>query len=150
LEGATERRNSVRRLADDRRRAPDPRIALERRWALERRIDERRRAQARLAPATASTSLGANLFLPTHRALHGLLQMARRTIQDSVVTFGEAQDLVRWVDEHPEIAGVWPVPIISRKLRGMVQDGALDERESSEALATLRDLVGQDEKPFNA
>jgi hypothetical protein len=79
-----------------------------------------------------------------------LLRIARRTIEDSVVTFGEAEELVRWVDEHPAIAGVWPVPVLSRRLRAMVEDGTLDHRESAEVLGTLRDLVGQDDTPFNA
>jgi len=66
------------------------------------------------------------------------------------VTFGEAEELVRWVDEHPGIAGVWPVPILSRRLRTMVEDGKLDHLESAEVLATLQDLVGRDEKPLDA
>lgn len=87
------------------------------------------------------------IVLPNHRAVQDVLQLANRIIADGGLTAEEARDFVEWVDEHPEIAIVPPVPILARRLRRFLSDGVLDDREQAEVLKALRQLVGQEEGP---
>jgi hypothetical protein len=137
-----ERRRGLRRH-DAERRQLHVLAGSERRTIGERRASDRR-GVGPLVGADSDDATSVSFYLPTHRALQGLLEMVRQTVADGVVTLGETEELVEWVDQHPEIAGVWPVPTLARRLRILLADGRFDEQERSEMLATLRELVGQD------
>jgi hypothetical protein len=89
----------------------------------------------------------AAMFLKNHRAVQDVLQLAIRIVHDGRVTLEEARQFIQWVEAHPEIAVVPPVPMLARRLRGFLVDGVLDEREQEEVLTALRELVGHDEAP---
>lgn len=84
----------------------------------------------------------AEFVLRNHQAVQEVLQLAKTIISDGVVTVPEANEFLRWVEAHPEIAVVPPVPVLARRLRGFLADGVLDAREQAEVLAALRDLAG--------
>ena len=82
--------------------------------------------------------------LGNFRALSEVLQLARGIIADGTVTYEEAEQFMRWVAAHPEIAIVPPVPLLARRLRGFLSDGTLDDREQADVLKALRELVGDE------
>ena len=84
------------------------------------------------------------IVLRNHRAVQDVLHLARRIIEDGAVTHDEAVEFLRWVDEHPEIAIVPPVPLLARRLRTYLSDGVLDTREQDDVLGALRALVGDE------
>ena len=53
-------------------------------------------------------------ILRRNRALQELLELARTVVADGVVTKVEAEAFRHWVDINPDMAGVWPVEIVTR------------------------------------
>ena len=82
-------------------------------------------------------------FLKRNDALQGLLVLARRVVQDGEVTGEEADEFSRWLAANPDMSGVWPVRDLTRHFRALVADGSLCDRDRTELLGLLRDLVGE-------
>ena len=81
--------------------------------------------------------------LRRNRALKEMLDLARTVIADGVITDAEAEALQRWVEQNPDMIGVWPAPNLIRTLRRILSDGYLDENERAELLEMLADMTGE-------
>jgi hypothetical protein len=122
----------------------DPRSNIVRGSELQRILDEGRLRGSSQSGSRRDQPALSRSALRNHQALSEVLQLARGIIDDGTVTREEAEQFMGWVAAHPEIAVVPPVPLLARRLRGFLSDGILDDREHSEVLRALRELVGDE------
>ena len=82
-------------------------------------------------------------MLRRNRALTELLRLARRVIADGVVTSHEATAFKYWLETNPDMAGVWPVDTLARRLSQIFGSGALSPEDRDELLQLLEDVTGE-------
>ncbi len=82
-------------------------------------------------------------MLRRNRALADLLQLARRVIADGVVTSHEATAFKYWLETNPDMAGVWPVDTLTRRLSSIFGSGELSPEDRAELLRLLEDVTGE-------
>ena len=82
-------------------------------------------------------------MLRRNRALAELLRLARRVIADGVVTSHEATAFQYWLETNPDMAGVWPVDTLTRRLSEIFGSGELGPEDRVELLHLLEDATGE-------
>lgn len=82
-------------------------------------------------------------MLRRNRALTELLQLARRVIADGVVTSHEATAFRYWLETNPDMAGVWPVDMLTHRLGRIFGSGELSPDDRAELLQLLEDMTGE-------
>ena len=82
-------------------------------------------------------------MLRRNRALTELLELARRLIADGVITRHEATAFKYWVESNPDMAGVWPVDTLTRRLSHIFTSGELTPENRVELLQLLEDVTGE-------
>jgi NAD-dependent DNA ligase len=70
-----------------------------------------------------------------------MVGLVRGVIADGKVTEEEAQRLSEWTLEHPEVATLYPVNLLSRRLERIFRDGRVDAREKTRLSAMLSQLA---------
>jgi len=71
-----------------------------------------------------------------------MLGLARGVLADGALNQGEAEFLLRWLEERPESLSVWPFSVLFLRLRDALQDGHLDAEEEADLMALLLDYTG--------
>ena len=82
-------------------------------------------------------------MLRRNRALAELLQLARRVIADGVVTSHEATAFKYWLETNPDMAGVWPVDVLTHRLSRIFGSGELSPEDRAELLQLLEEVTGE-------
>ena len=77
-------------------------------------------------------------------ALREVLRLARSIVADDDVSEVEARAFQSWIDEHPDMLGVWPVTELTGILRNAFADGRLSDAEREELRALLNRVAGRD------
>ena len=72
-----------------------------------------------------------------------MLSLARSTIADGDVSEVEANAFQTWIDEHPDMLGVWPVGELVGILQNAFADGHLSIPEREELRALLNRVAGE-------
>lgn len=78
------------------------------------------------------------------RALHEILQLARKVVEDRAISDEEAQTLREWVERNPDMIGVWPVDTLIGTLRSIFADGQLSDDGRARLLKLLSDMSGEE------
>ncbi len=82
-------------------------------------------------------------MLRRNRALAELLRLARRVIADGVVTSHEATAFKYWLETNPDMAGVWPVDTLTRRLSRIFGSGDLSPEDRVKLLQLLEEVTGE-------
>ena len=77
------------------------------------------------------------------KALQEMLSLARSTSADGDVSEREAKAFKVWIDEHPDMLGVWPVGELVGILQNAFADGRLTTSEREELRALLNRVAGE-------
>ncbi|MDR5821759.1 BRCT domain-containing protein [Caballeronia sp. LZ043] len=81
------------------------------------------------------------------RKLDELIGIVKGVLADGVVSQGEAEFLLQWLEANREVAAIWPANVIYPRLAEALADGVLDLREEGELLELLLQTVGGNEAP---
>ena len=76
------------------------------------------------------------------RDISELLGLAKGMLSDGVVNDQEAQYLGAWGQNHPDALAQWPTMLIFTRLRQILNDGRLDDKERIELHELLSSLIG--------
>lgn len=76
------------------------------------------------------------------RLIDELIGICRGVIADGRVDENEAIFLGRWIENHRDIAGKWPVNVLYARVTEMLKDGILSGDEEHDLLETLKDITG--------
>ena len=76
------------------------------------------------------------------RDANELIGLARGVLADGTLNQGEAEYLLKWLEERPESLGVWPFSVLFLRFRDALQDGHLDAEEEADLIALLLDYTG--------
>ncbi len=77
-------------------------------------------------------------------ALQEMLRLARSIVADDDVSEPEARAFQSWIDQHPDMLGVWPVTEMTGILRNVFDDGRLTDAEREELRSILHRVAGGD------
>lgn len=77
-------------------------------------------------------------------ALQEMLRLARSIVADDDVSETEARAFQSWIDDHPDMLGVWPVTELTGILRNAFADGRLSDAEREEIRSILNRVAGGD------
>lgn len=77
------------------------------------------------------------------RLIDELIGICRGVIANGIVDEQEALFLGRWIENHRDISGRWPVNVLYARLTDMLKDGALSRDEQKELLETLQEITGE-------
>lgn len=80
------------------------------------------------------------------RNMDELIGISRGMIADGKVVQEEAEFLMRWIDQASSMGEDPVFKLLVNRIGGMMEDGVLDDDESSELLEMLRALTGEDGK----
>ncbi|MFP4895614.1 BRCT domain-containing protein [Paraburkholderia sp. EG304] len=83
----------------------------------------------------------------TQRKIDELLGIIKGVLVDGVVSQGEAEYLLNWMQTNREAANVWPASVIYPRIADVLADGVLDLDESKEILDLLMSTVGGNTAP---
>ncbi|WP_250520400.1 BRCT domain-containing protein [Caballeronia sp. NCTM1] len=83
----------------------------------------------------------------SERKLDELIGIVKGVLADGVVSQGEAEFLLQWMEANREVAGIWPASVIYPRLAETLADGVLDLREEGELLDLLLQTVGGNRAP---
>ena len=89
-------------------------------------------------PVTRRLSLARN----ADRDANELIGLARGVLADGALNQGEAEFLLRWLEERPESLGIWPFSVLFERLNEALQDGHLDAQEGADLMGLLLDYTG--------
>ncbi|MDR5836610.1 BRCT domain-containing protein [Caballeronia sp. LZ034LL] len=81
------------------------------------------------------------------RKLDELIGIVKGVLADGVVSQGEAEFLLQWLEANREVAAIWPANVIYPRLAEALADGVLDLREEGELLELLLQTVGGNKAP---
>jgi NAD-dependent DNA ligase len=76
------------------------------------------------------------------RSIDELLGICKGMIVDGLLTQGETDCLVQWVQHHCSLIHTWPVNVLAARIERMLTDKVIDEEERQELFALLSQLVG--------
>lgn len=77
------------------------------------------------------------------REVQELLGLAKGIIADGMVVDSEVVALQQWFDGHEDALDVWPLNVLSGRLRRILADGMVDEEERTELAGLLRQATGE-------
>lgn len=67
-------------------------------------------------------------------------------IADGHVSDDEANSILKWIDDHPDMNGIPPLDELLPLTRGIFADGVVTEAEREELLVLLERLTGKNEQ----
>jgi hypothetical protein len=76
------------------------------------------------------------------RGVYELLGMVRGVLADGVLVDAEVHALEHWLQANPELAGVWPVNVLSARLARIFEDGRIDAEEREDLAGLLEQMIG--------
>lgn len=79
-----------------------------------------------------------------NRAIELLLGIVTGMIADETLHDKEIQFLRSWLQEHPDVAAVWPGSIVAATIRDTLSDGIITEPERAHLLKVLQSLSVND------
>ncbi|NIP58502.1 MAG: hypothetical protein GWM92_15205 [Gemmatimonadetes bacterium] len=82
-------------------------------------------------------------ILRRNRALREMLELARGVIADGVVTPGEAAAFRRWLEDNPDMTGVWPCDLLVQRLRSVFSGDRAQRRDLRRLREALREIAGE-------
>lgn len=77
------------------------------------------------------------------RSVDELIGICRGVLADGIVSAGEPEFLLAWLESNKEAANQWPGNMLYARIVEMFEDGRIDEDEESELLDILHDLTGR-------
>ena len=77
------------------------------------------------------------------RDVSELLGLAKGLIADSELRDSEVAALQEWLSSHADACGLWPVNVLSRRLRRILADGLIEGEERAELMDMLRQVTGE-------
>ena len=83
-----------------------------------------------------------NVEIRVQRDMAEMLGLCRGVLSDGVVAEEEAFALMKWADQHPDLALAWPGDVLHRRLRKIFDDGYASEPERDDLAGLLRELLG--------
>lgn len=78
----------------------------------------------------------------TDRVLDELNGICRGVILDGIVTQGEAEALLAWLERQHYAKKYWPSNVLVERLQGVLEDGRLDTEEARDLYELIREIVG--------
>ena len=79
------------------------------------------------------------------RQIDEVIGLCKGILADGMVNQGEAETLLKWLENNRESANKWPNCVLYPRIEAMLQDGILDDEEESELLALLTGVTGSPE-----
>lgn len=76
------------------------------------------------------------------RKIDELIGICRGIIADNTTNMQEAQFLLKWIESNYQVAEHYPFNVLYKRVFEMLKDGALDDEEQKELLATMAELTG--------
>lgn len=83
------------------------------------------------------------------RQIDELIGIIKGVLADGMVSQGEVEFLLAWMDSNRRVANVWPAKVLYPRLAAAMADGKLDLQEESEILELLTKTVGGNTAPQN-
>lgn len=83
--------------------------------------------------------------LRRNRALQELMALCRSVIADGHVSDDEADSILRWIEDHPDMNGIPPLDELAPLARAIFEDGVVTEAEREKLLRLLERLTGKNE-----
>lgn len=75
------------------------------------------------------------------RDLDQLLGICEFALQDGHIDQGEAESILRWLNNHRACLDTWPANVLFDRLRTMLADGVLDDEEQGELLSLVMNIA---------
>jgi NAD-dependent DNA ligase len=79
----------------------------------------------------------------TTRAVHELIGFLRGIIADKYVSEEETESLAKWCVANREVADIWPVSTIVRRIDAIYADGVVTAEERSDLADLITEIVGK-------
>src|SRR5206468_3834687 len=76
------------------------------------------------------------------RTVDELLGICKGMISDGVITDGEADFLVRWIEQQRAVIAEWPVKTLAERIARMMEDQKIEEQERQELFELLSEISG--------
>lgn len=83
----------------------------------------------------------------TDRQIDELIGIIKGVLADGMVSQGEVEFLLSWMDTNRRAAHLWPAKVLYPRLAAAMADGKLDLEEESEILELLTKTVGGNTAP---
>jgi hypothetical protein len=83
----------------------------------------------------------------TDRQIDELIGIIKGVLADGMVSQGEVEFLISWMDTNRRAANLWPAKVLYPRLAAAMADGRLDLEEESEILELLTKTVGGNTAP---
>lgn len=80
--------------------------------------------------------------LRRNQALQEMIRLARAIVVDGEVSDLEAKMFRSWLDRHPDLSGVFPVPELTGILKNVFADGVLSAAEREQLKELLERFSG--------
>ena len=81
--------------------------------------------------------------LRRNTAMKEMLDLSRGIVSDGVVSEAEARRFQTWIDENPDMLGVWPVSELVGIIQKVLDDGRVSAAEQSELMSLLERVSGR-------
>lgn len=80
------------------------------------------------------------------RAIHKLIGFLRGIIADQYVSEEETEALAKWCVANREVADVWPVSALVRRLDAIYEDGIVEPEERADLAELINEIVGKQDE----
>ena len=77
------------------------------------------------------------------RGVHELLGFLRGIIADNFISEQETESLAKWCVANREIADIWPVNVLVRRIDSIYADGLVTAEERADLAELVREIVGK-------
>jgi NAD-dependent DNA ligase len=71
-----------------------------------------------------------------------LIGLANGLVADQILNDAEIRFLTQWLEQHDEIASVWPGDVLHQRIKTVLADGVITEEERAHLMQTLTLLIG--------
>jgi hypothetical protein len=71
-----------------------------------------------------------------------LIGLATGLVADQTLNDTEIRFLAQWLEQHDEIASVWPGDVLHQRIKAVLADGVITEEERAHLMQTLTLLIG--------
>jgi len=71
-----------------------------------------------------------------------LIGLVNGLVADQVLNDAEIRFLAQWLEQHDEIASVWPGDVLHQRIKAVLADGVITEEERAHLVQTLTLLIG--------